>query len=87
MKANKLYNTASLVFFILGCLVFFYGEYDLLGIPTVNLFLALMVMAYISAFMALVKDRKSIISWLLIIINSIVMICIIYFLTHFKMKM
>ena len=87
MKPNKVYNIASAAFLLLGCLVFAYDGYSLLGISTVNLFLALMVMAYASSFIALMKDRKSVISWLLLILNSIIVICIIYFLTHFKMKM
>jgi hypothetical protein len=87
MKPNKVYNIASITFLVLGCLVFTYDGYSLLGISTVNLFLALMVMAYASSFIALMKDRKSVISWLLLILNSIIVICIIYFLTHFKMKM
>ncbi|QIL41779.1 hypothetical protein G7074_22440 [Pedobacter sp. HDW13] len=86
MKPNKVYNIASTTFLVLGCLVFTYNGYSLLGISTINLFLALMVMAYASSFIALMKDRKSVISWLLLILNSIIVICIIYFLTHFKMK-
>lgn len=87
MKPNKVYNIASTIFLILGCLVFSYNGYSLLGISTVNLFLALMIMAYACSFIALMKDRKSVISWLLVILNSIIVICIIYFLTHFKLKM
>nr|WP_315421736.1 hypothetical protein [uncultured Pedobacter sp.] len=86
MKPNKLYNSASVIFLILSILVFSYSGYYILGIQTVNLFLVLIAMAYITSFIALMKNRKSIISWLLLIINSIILICIIYFLTHFKMK-
>jgi len=87
MKPNKIYNIISAVFLVLGCLIFAYDGYSLLGISTVNLFLALIIMAYICSFIALMKERKSAISWLLLILNSIIVICIIYFLTHFKMKM
>ncbi|QNN44620.1 hypothetical protein [Pedobacter roseus] len=87
MKPNKLYTTASVIFLILSILVFSYSGYYILGIQTVNLFLALIAMAYITSFIALMKNRKSIISWVLLIVNSIILICIIYFLTHFKMKM
>ena len=87
MKPNKLYITTSVVFLVLSALVFSYSGYYILGVQTINLFLALVAMAYITAFIAVMKDRKSIISWLLLILNSIVLICIIYFLTHFKMKM
>ncbi|MBB6235746.1 hypothetical protein HDC90_000346 [Pedobacter sp. AK013] len=87
MKPNKLYAAASAIFLILSLLVFSYSGYYILGIQTVNLFLALIAMAYITSFIAVMKDRKSVISWLLLILNSIVLICIIYFLTHFKMKM
>lgn len=87
MKPNKLYTIASIIFLLLSIAVFSYSGYYVLGIQTVNLFLALIVMAYITAFIAVMKDRKAVISWLLLIFNSIVLICIIYFLTHFKMKM
>lgn len=87
MKPNKLYITASVVFLLLSALVFSYNGYYILGVQTINLFLALVAMAYITAFIAVMKDRKSIVSWLLLILNSIILICIIYFLTHFKMKM
>ncbi|MDQ0966225.1 hypothetical protein QFZ20_001628 [Flavobacterium sp. W4I14] len=87
MKPNKLYTTASVVFLVLSALVFAYDGYYILGIQTVNLFLALIAMAYITSFIAVMKDRKSIVSWLLLILNSIILICIIYFLTHFKMRM
>jgi hypothetical protein len=87
MKPNKLYLIASVIFLIISLLVFSYSGYDLLGIPTVNLFLALIAMAYITSFIAVMKNRKSVISWLLLVVNSIILICIIYFLTHFKMKM
>ncbi|WP_406826675.1 hypothetical protein [Pedobacter sp. KACC 23697] len=87
MKPGKLYTSASIIFLILSIAVFSYSGYYILGIQTVNLFLALIAMAYITAFIAVMKDRKSVISWLLLILNSIVLICIIYFLTHFKMKM
>lgn len=87
MKPNKLYSTASIIFLILSIAVFSYSGYYILGIQTVNLFLALIAMAYITAFISVMKNRKSFISWLLLIVNSIVLICIIYFLTHFKMKM
>jgi len=82
MNSNKLYNTASLVFLILGGLVFSYNRYYLLGIQTLDLFLALIAMAYITSFIALMKNRKSFVSWLLVVLNSIVLICLIYFLTH-----
>ncbi|MFD2585240.1 hypothetical protein ACFSR6_22270 [Pedobacter vanadiisoli] len=87
MKPNKLYLASSLVFLLLSVLVFSYSDYYILGIQTVNLFLALIAMAYITSFIAVMKNRKSVIAWLLLIVNSIVLICIIYFLTHFKMKM
>ncbi|WP_143009013.1 hypothetical protein [Pedobacter terrae] len=87
MKPNKLYTIASIIFLLLSIAVFSYSGYYILGIQTVNLFLALIAMAYITAFIAVMKDRKSVISWLLLIVNSIILICIIYFLTHFKMKM
>jgi len=87
MKPNKLYSIASIIFLILSIAVFSYSGYYVLGIQTVNLFLALIAMAYITAFISVMKNRKSFISWLLLIVNSIVLICIIYFLTHFKMKM
>jgi len=87
MKPNKLYSIASIIFLILSIAVFSYSGYYILGIQTVNLFLALIAMAYITAFISVMKNRKSFISWLLLIVNSIVLICIIYFLTHFKMKM
>ncbi|MBO9671814.1 MAG: hypothetical protein J7577_00100 [Sphingobacteriaceae bacterium] len=87
MKQNKFYTTASIIFLILSIAAFSYSGYYILGIETVNLFLALIAMAYITAFIAVMKDRKSVISWSLLILNSIVLICIIYFLTHFKMKM
>ena len=87
MKPNKLYPAASAVFLILSLLVFSYSGYYILGIQTVNLFLALIAMAFITSFIAVMKDRKSVISWLLLVLNSIILICIIYFLTHFKMKM
>lgn len=87
MQPNKLYNIASVVFLVLAGLVFSYSGYYLLGIQTVDLFLALAAMAYISSFIALMKDRKSIISWLLLIFNSLILIFVIYFLTHYKMKM
>ncbi|SFA38919.1 hypothetical protein SAMN04488511_101320 [Pedobacter suwonensis] len=87
MKPNKLYSIASIIFLILSIAVFSYSGYYILGIQTVNLFLALIAMAYITAFISVMKNRKSVISWLLLIVNSIVLICIIYFLTHFKMKM
>ncbi|WP_145854706.1 hypothetical protein [Pedobacter suwonensis] len=87
MKPNKLYSIASIIFLILSIAVFSYSGYYILGIQTVNLFLALIAMAYITAFISVMKNRKSVISWLLLVVNSIVLICIIYFLTHFKMKM
>ncbi|MFC1223304.1 hypothetical protein ACFE6N_05810 [Pedobacter sp. BG31] len=87
MKPNKLYSIASIIFLILSIAVFSSSGYYVLGIQTVNLFLALIAMAYITAFISVMKNRKSVISWLLLIVNSIVLICIIYFLTHFKMKM
>ncbi|WP_293305418.1 hypothetical protein [Pedobacter sp. UBA5917] len=87
MKPNKLYIAASAIFLILSLLVFSYSGYYILGIQTVNLFLALIAMAYITSFIAVMKDRKSVIAWLLLVFNSIILICIIYFLTHFKMKM
>ncbi|GGH04121.1 hypothetical protein [Pedobacter zeae] len=87
MKPNKLYLASSLVFLLLSVLVFSYSGYYILGIQTVNLFLALIAMAYITSFIAVMKNRKFVIAWLLLIVNSIVLICIIYFLTHFKMKM
>ncbi|WP_343521898.1 hypothetical protein [Pedobacter sp.] len=87
MKPNKLYLASSLVFLLLSVLVFSYSDYYILGIQTVNLFLGLIAMAYITSFIAVMKNRKSVIAWLLLIVNSIVLICIIYFLTHFKMKM
>lgn len=87
MKPNKLYIIASAIFLVLSLLVFSYSGYYILGIQTVNLFLALMAMAYITSFIAVMKDRKSVIGWLLLVFNSIIVICIIYFLTHFKMKM
>ncbi|QXU43356.1 hypothetical protein [Pedobacter sp. D749] len=87
MKPNKLYTIASIVFLLLSVIVFSYSGYYILGIQTVNLFLALIAMAYITSFIAVMKNRKSVILWLLLIINSIILICIIYFLTHFKMKM
>ncbi|MGN8056615.1 hypothetical protein ACTJKN_10100 [Pedobacter sp. 22163] len=87
MKPNKRYTTASVVFLALSALVFSYDGYSILGIQTVNLFLVLIAMAYITSFIAVMKDRKSIVSWLLLILNSIILICIIYFLMHFKMKM
>jgi hypothetical protein len=87
MKPNKRYTTASAVFLILSLLVFSYDGYYILGIQTVNLFLALIAMAFITSFIAVTKDRKFIISWLLLILNSLILICIIYFLTQFKMKM
>lgn len=87
MKPNTLYIIASAIFLVLSLLVFSYSGYYILGIQTVNLFLALMVMAYITSFIAVMKDRKSVIGWLLLVFNSIIVICIIYFLTHFKMKM
>jgi len=87
MKPNKLYLASSVVFLLLSVLVFSYSDYYILGIQTVNLFLALIAMAYITSFIAVMKNRKSVIAWLLLIVNSIVLICIIYFLTHFKMKM
>jgi len=86
MKQNKLYIVASISFLILGLLIFFLGGYSFLGVSVIDLFLALMVMAYVTSFIGLMKDRKSIIAWLLLILNSIIVICIIYFLTHFKMK-
>ncbi len=87
MKPNKLYNIASVIFLLAGFLVFSYDGYYLLGIQTVNLFLALMATAYISSFVAVMKNRKSPVSWILLILNSLILILIIYFLTHFKMKM
>ncbi|RBQ03265.1 hypothetical protein DRW42_22050 [Pedobacter miscanthi] len=87
MKPTKLYTIASVIFLILSILVFSYSGYYILGIQTVNLFLALIAMAYITSFIAVMKDRKSVIGWLLLVFNSIIIICIIYFLTHFKMKM
>ncbi|RLJ80774.1 hypothetical protein [Pedobacter alluvionis] len=87
MKPNKLYTIASIVFLLLSVIVFSYSGYYILGIQTVNLFLALIAMSYITSFIAVMKNRKSVILWLLLIINSIILICIIYFLTHFKMKM
>ncbi|WP_293788076.1 hypothetical protein [uncultured Pedobacter sp.] len=87
MKPNNFYSIASIIFLILGIAVFSYSGYYILGIQMVNLFLALIAMAYITAFISVMKDRKSVVSWLLLILNSIVLICIIYFLTHFKMKM
>ncbi|MFF5383893.1 hypothetical protein [Pedobacter suwonensis] len=87
MIPNKLYSIASIIFLILSIAVFSYSGYYILGIQTVNLFLALIAMAYITSFISVMKNRKSVISWLLLIVNSIVLICIIYFLTHFKMKM
>ncbi|MDQ0639498.1 hypothetical protein QF042_003063 [Pedobacter sp. W3I1] len=87
MKPSKLYTTASVVFLVLSGIVFSYNGYYILGIQTVNLFLALVAMAFITSFIVVVKDRKSIVSWLLLIFNSIILICIIYFLTHFEMKM
>ncbi|QDW24641.1 hypothetical protein [Pedobacter sp. KBS0701] len=87
MKPNKLYTSASVIFLILSLLVFSYSGYYILGIQTVNLFLALIAMAYITSFIAVMKNRRAVISWLLLIVNSIILICIIYFLTHFKMKM
>ncbi|MCZ4243892.1 hypothetical protein [Pedobacter punctiformis] len=86
MQPNKLYNIASVIFLILACFVFSYSGYYLLGIQTIDLFLALAAMAYISAFVAVMKDKKSVISWLLLIFNSILLIFIIYFLTHYKIK-
>lgn len=87
MKNHQQYNIASVIFLVTAGFVFSYSGYALLGITTVNLFLALIAMAYICAFIALMKNRKSVVSWLLIILNSIFAICIIYFLTHFKMKL
>lgn len=87
MIPNKLYSIASIIFLILSIAVFSYSGYYILGIQTVNLFLALIAMAYITSFISVMKNRKSVISWLLLIVNSIILICIIYFLTHFKMKM
>jgi len=87
MKQNKFYLITSSIFLIIGLLIFFLAGYSFLGISVIDLFLAMMVIAYATSFIAMIKDRTSIIAWFLLIINSIIVICIIYFLTHFKMKL
>jgi len=87
MNPNKRYTIASVLFLILSLLVFSYSGYYILGIQTVNLFLALTALAFITSLIAVTKDRKWVIAWILLVVNSVIMICMIYFLTSFKMKM
>ncbi|MET4082090.1 signal transduction histidine kinase [Pedobacter sp. UYP30] len=83
MKPSKIYSFIALGFLLLALLVFVSGGYSFVGIPTIDLFFALVAFAYVTAFIALMKNTKSVLSWSVLILVSILVVCVIYFISNF----
>ncbi len=82
----KTYSLAAVGFLILAIAVFVFGGFVFLSVPTIDIFFALMVLSYISAFVGLMKKTKSFLSWAVLIVVSIALVCIIYFISNFEVR-
>lgn len=83
---SKTYSLAALGFLILAIVIFVLGGYVFWGIPTIDIFFALMLLSYVSAFTGLMKSTKSFLSWSVIIVVSIAIIFVIIFISNFGVK-
>ncbi|MBC7419081.1 MAG: hypothetical protein H7325_13125 [Pedobacter sp.] len=83
MTPSKTYSFTGLGFSMVALLLFVFGGSFFVGIPTIDLFFALVALAYVTAFIGLMKNTKSFISWSVIILVSILVVCVIYFISNF----
>ncbi|MGY3052458.1 putative membrane protein [Pedobacter sp. UYEF25] len=83
MTTSKTYSFTALGFSIIAFLLFVFGGNFFVGIPTIDLFFALVALAYITAFIGLMKNTKSFISWLVIVLVSTLVVCVISFISNF----